>query len=119
MDIINVVPAEVPTPGTEVPTPAVAVENPIVPNVLAPAAADSVVPPVGAAPAVGTEVPNVVAPTAPVATPTATTAGAAPSVETEVATIAKSELAHVFDAFEHASLMEGISRLYALAKKYL
>jgi hypothetical protein len=30
-----------------------------------------------------------------------------------------SELAHVFDAFEHFSLMEGVSRLYALAKKYL
>lgn len=41
------------------------------------------------------------------------------SVVAEAPVIAKSELAHVFDAFEHNSLMEGISRLYALAKKHL
>lgn len=51
---------------------------------------------------------------------------AAPSAEAEVVavvteapSILKSELAHVFEAFEHFSLMEGISRLYALAKKHL
>jgi hypothetical protein len=97
---------EVQTPGTEVPTPAVAVENPVaavavVPNVSAPAAVVSA-PPVGAVAAVGAEVVSEVEKPA-----------------QEVATIAKSELAHVFEAFEHASLMEGISRLYALAKKYL
>lgn len=85
--------SEVQTPGTEVPTPAVAVENPVVPNVSAPPAVASE-PPVGVAPAVGAEV-------------------------AEVPAILKSELAHVFDAFEHFSLMEGISRLYALAKKHL
>jgi hypothetical protein len=86
----------------EVPTPAVAVENPV-----------------AAAPVVAVEnpvLPNVIAPAVSVSS---TTAGAAPSAETEVATILKSELAHVFDAFEHFSLMEGISRLYALAKKHL
>jgi hypothetical protein len=110
--------SEVQTPGNEVPTPAVAVANPVLPNVSAPAVVVSV-PPAGAAPAVGAEAPNAVAPAAPAVTPSTTTVGVAPSVETEVATIAKSELAHVFDAFEHASLMEGISRLYALAKKHL
>lgn len=74
----------------------------------------AVVEPAVAAPV--TEVPNAVAPAVTSSTPTA---GLAPSVETEVATIAKSELAHVFDAFEHFSLMEGVSRLYALAKKHL
>jgi len=91
---------ETQTPGTEVPTPAVAVENPV-----------------AAAPVA--EVPN--ASSAPAA-PTAATCTAPSAVETvpqEVATIAKSELAHVFEAFEHTSLMEGISRLYALAKKHL
>jgi hypothetical protein len=68
-------------------------------------------------PAVAVEnpvVPNVIAPAV---TSTEATAGAAPSVEAP--SILKSELAHVFDAFEHFSLMEGISRLYALAKKHL
>ena len=99
--------SEVQTPGTEVPTPAVAVENPVaaaptvVPNVSAPAVVVSA-PPVGAVAAVGAEVVSEVE-----------------KPVQEVATIAKSELAHVFEAFEHTSLMEGISRLYALAKKHL
>jgi hypothetical protein len=95
--------SEVQTPGNEVPTPAVAVANPVaavvapaeVPNVSAVAVVASA-PPVGVAPAAGAE-----------------------TVPQEVATILKSELAHVFDAFEHFSLMEGVSRLYALAKKHL
>ena len=87
--------SEVQTPGAEVPTPAVAVENPVAAFV-------------GAVGNIGVAA--------------ATAAIVAPAVETtsqEVPAILKSELAHVFDAFEHFSLMEGISRLYALAKKHL
>jgi hypothetical protein len=88
------------TPGAEAEVPATAaVETPV------------------AVPAA--EVPNV---SAPVATASAPETGAVAAVGAEVAevpTIAKSELAHVFEAFEHFSLMEGISRLYALAKKHL
>lgn len=62
------------------------------------------------------EVPNVSAPAVAVSDQPVTDV---PAAGAEVATIAKSELAHVFDAFEHYSLMEGISRLYALAKKHL
>lgn len=94
---------EIQTPGTEAEVPATAaVETPApaaveVPNVSAPAAVVSEQP-VTAAPAVGAEVVAVVE---------------------EAPSILKSELAHVFEAFEHFSLMEGISRLYALAKKHL
>ncbi len=88
--------AEVPATAPVVETAPAAVE---VPNVSAPAAVVSEQP-VTAAPAVGVEAEVVAA------------------VE-EVPSILKSELAHVFEAFEHFSLMEGISRLYALAKKHL
>jgi len=95
--------SEVQVPGTEAEVPVTAVVEPAVaapvtevPNVAPVSAPDVAVsePPVGIVAAVGAEV-------------------------AEVPTIAKSELAHVFDAFEHFSLMEGVSRLYALAKKHL
>ncbi len=105
------------TPGTEAEVPATAV-----PVEAAPAVVET---PVAATP-VAAEVPNVPAPGAVVSEPpvgvvaaVGAEAGAVVAEVAEAPSILKSELSHVFEAFEHFSLMEGISRLYALAKKHL
>lgn len=101
--------SEVQTPGAEAEVPAtVAVEAPVA----APVAA--VVEPVAVEP-----VPAVAASVADIVKLAAESQNVPAPAADEAPTIAKSELAHVFEAFEHFSLMEGISRLYALAKKHL
>jgi hypothetical protein len=105
---------EIQTPGAEAEVPATAAVE--APNAIAPAVTTSGST-VGAAPSA--EVPNVSAPTAVVSEQPVGVVAAVGADIAEVPSILKSELAHVFEAFEHFSLMEGISRLYALAKRVL
>lgn len=80
------------------------------------------------------EVPATPAPVveaAPVATPApveapvaatvapATVLGKIEELPADALAVVKAELDHVFQGFEHSTLMEGVSRLYALVKRVL